>query len=246
MLAGMRRLALAVVVSGMVMSSARARADDFDFHKVDYIEDPYADHVTNGSTVRLGSAVGFIYGERRDVLAIGGTAAAGQRFGRLTLEAELAVMNLQTADSNNFTLGNAERLGVIGRFDVIRLGPHIVGPNSMLAIYVEGGAARAWNHWYGPDTSSANVTRNLLVPEDSARVEGQIGFGMMLEHRLQEPISFPRRIGWFLGWRMAYAPHSSEAASICRGTVCSAAPPMPEDSYVDKSMLFQSSLSVTW
>jgi len=65
-------------------------------------------------------------------------------------------------------------------------------------------------------------------------------------HRLQEPISFPHRIAWFLGWRMAYAPHPTEAASICRGVTCTAAPTMPEDSYTDRSMLFQSSLSVTW
>jgi hypothetical protein len=233
----LRALLLVCLVAGS------ASADPFDPSKVEYIEDPYAPHVTNGTTARLGTAVGFIYGERQDVLAIGGTGAFGHRFGRLTLEAELALMQLETVDSTNTVLGDAERLGVIARFDVIRLGPHIVGPNSMVAFYVEGGAAKAWNHWYRPD---ANDQTDRMVPEDSSRVEGQVGFGIMLDHRLQEPISFPHRIGWFLGWRLAYAPHKSEAASICRGVVCVAAPTMPEDSYTDRSMLFQSSLSVTW
>src|SRR5439155_23447142 len=131
--------------------------------------------------------------------------------------------------------GDGERLGVVGRFDVIRLGPHWVGPNSMLAIYVEGGADKAWNHWYRPGGSD-NAQLERMVPNDSSRVEGQVGFGIMLDHRLQEPISFPHRIGWFLGWRMAYAPHPTEAASICRGVTCVAAPAMPEDSYTDRSM----------
>ncbi|MEO8705778.1 MAG: hypothetical protein ABI867_37450, partial [Kofleriaceae bacterium] len=63
---------------------------------------------------------------------------------------------------------------------------------------------------------------------------------------LQEPIGFPHRIGWFLGWRLAFAPHDSEPASVCRGISCRAAPEMADDRYIDRSMLFQSSLSVTW
>jgi hypothetical protein len=133
-------------------------------------------------------------------------------------------------------------LGVVARFDVIRIGPHWVGPNSLLSIYVEGGAAQAWNSWYTPD----GAAMNRVVPEDSRRVEGQVGFGIMLDHRLQEPISFPHRIGWFLGWRLGLAPHATEAASVCRGVDCRPAPMMPEDSFTDRSMLFQSSLAFTW
>lgn len=219
-----------------------AAADPVDPAKVDYVEDPYAPHVTNGTTVRLGTAIGFIYGERQDVIAIGATGAVGQRWGRLTVEAEAAALQLTSNDSTDTILGNAERLGVIARFDVIRLGPHWVGPNSLLSIYVEGGADKAWNHWYLPTGNEAE----RMVPNDNSRVEGQVGFGIMLDHRLQEPISFPHRIGWFLGWRLAYAPHPTEAASICRGVSCRPAPMMPEDSYTDRSMLFQSSLAVTW
>jgi hypothetical protein len=201
-----------------------------------------APHDTSGTAARVGTAVGFIYGERQDVLALGLTAAAGHRWGRFTLEAEYSYLTFQVKGPSGLNLGDGDRLGVLGRFDVVRLGPKLVGANSLLAIYVESGAAVAWNHWYEP----AADERMRLVPEDSKRVEGQFGLGIQLDHRLQEPIGFPRRVGWFLGWRMALAPHAPEAASICRGISCRAAPPMPHDRYIDRSMLFQSSLQFTW
>jgi hypothetical protein len=209
---------------------------------VDWVEDPYAEHVTRGTTVRLGSAIGFLYGERQDVLAIGLTTAVGQRFGRLAIEAEFAALTLQPNGPSSIRIGDAERLGVLARFDVVRIGPRWVGGNSLLALYVEGGAAVAWNHWYKP--AYGEPTR--VVPEDSKRVEGQAGFGIALDHRLQEPIGFPHRIGWFLGWRFGLTPHDSEAATVCRGAVCRLASPMPEPTFTDHSMLFQSSLAVTW
>jgi hypothetical protein len=209
--------------------------------QVDWVEDPYAPHVTRGTTVRLGSAVGFLYGERLDVLAIGATTAVGQRFGRLTIESELDYLTLQ-AEGAGIRVGDAERLGVVARFDVLRFGPHWVGANSLLSVYVEGGAAVAWNHWYQP--TAAEATR--LVPADTKRVEGQVGFGLSLDHRLQEPIGFPHRIGWFLGWRLALAPDRSEPGSMCGGAVCRVIEAMPETRTTDRSMLFQSSLAVTW
>ncbi len=209
---------------------------------VDWVDNPYAPHVTRGTTARLGTAVGFLYGERLDAFAIGLTTAVGQRFGRLAIEAELAYLTLQANGPSNLRLGDAERLGVIARFDVIRLGSRWVGANSMLAFYVEGGAAVAWNHWYPPAADEAM----RVVPQDSKRVEGQAGFGIEIDHRLQEPIGFPHRIGWFLGWRLALTPHASDPATVCRGVTCRSAPAMPEERFTDHSMLFQSSLAVTW
>jgi hypothetical protein len=210
--------------------------------QADWVNDPYAPHVTRGSTVRLGSAVGFLYGERQDVFAIGVTAAVGQRFGRIALEAELDVLTLQVRGPSSQRLGDHERLGVVARLDVVRLGPRWVGPNSLLALYVEGGAAIAWNHWYRP----AYNEPMRVVPDDTRRVEGQAGFGFSIDHRLQKPLGFPRRVGWFLGWRLALAPHDSDPATVCRGAICRLAPAMPEPRYTEGSMLFQSSLSATW
>jgi hypothetical protein len=208
----------------------------------DFVEDPYAAHVTKGSTARLGTVVGIVYGDRVDVTALGFAAAVGQRWGRLALESEYTYLAFQERGASSLRLGEGHRLGVIGRFDVIRVGSRYVGSNSMLAVYVEGGAAVAWNRWFQPNYDEAM----RLVPGDTKRVEGQLGFGIEIEHRLQEPIGFPRRIGWFLGWRLALAPHETGPASICRGESCRPAPMMPEDHYTDRSMLFQSSMMVTW
>jgi hypothetical protein len=208
----------------------------------DYVEDPMAPHNTTGNAARIGTAVGFLYGEHQDVLALGVTAAAGHRWSRLTVEAEYTYLQFQVKGPSSLKLGDGDRLGVIGRFDVIRLGSRTVGPNSLLSIYVEGGAAVAWNHWFEPGNDEAM----RIVPDDTKRVEGQLGFGVQLDHRLQEPIGFPRRVGWFLGWRMAFAPHEPEAASICRGATCRRAPMTESDRYTDRSMLFQSSLQFTW
>lgn len=208
----------------------------------DYVEDPMAPHDTTGTTARLGTSVGFLYGERIDALALGGTVAGGVRKGRFGLDVEYGYYGLSVKGPSNRPLGDAQRLGVLGRVELIRLGSNLVGGNSMLAFYVEGGVGVAWNDWNRPAAGEPS----RVVPEDTKRLEAQGGFGVLLDHRLQEPIGFPHRIGWFLGWRVAAAPHETEPASVCRGVSCSPAPMMPNDRFVDRSMLFQSSLSVTW
>ncbi|MBX3154501.1 MAG: hypothetical protein KF773_00750 [Deltaproteobacteria bacterium] len=208
-----------------------------------YVENPLAPHRTTGQIARVGTAVGYLYNERLDdVFAMGLTAAAGHRWGRLALEAEYTYLQYQVAGPSTVRLGHGNRLGAIARFDVLRLDSTIVGDNSLFAIYVEGGAGVAWNSWYTPGNSEPM----RIVPSDSKRVEALTGFGIMIDHRLQEPIGFPHRIAWFLGWRVGMSPHEAEPASICRGVECRPAPAMPQDRFVDRSMLFQSSLMFTW
>jgi hypothetical protein len=207
-----------------------------------YVENPYAPHDTSGSTARLGTAVGFLYHEAVDVTAIGLDSAIGYRFGRLAVEAEYKYLSFQVRGPDSTSLGRGQRLGTLARLDVIRIGPRIVGQNSLLSLYVEGGVGRASNHWYKP----AYYEASRIVPEDTQRVEGQVGFGIALDHRLQEPIGFPHRVGWFIGWRMAMSPHQPMAASICRGVACKPFPMMDEERVVDRSMLFQSSMQFTF
>ncbi|HEY5943918.1 MAG TPA: hypothetical protein VIV40_00425 [Kofleriaceae bacterium] len=207
-----------------------------------YIEDPYAPHNTSGSEARVGSAVGFLYHEPIDVTAVGGFAAIGYRFGRLTVEAEYTYLAFQVKGPDDTALGAGQRLAVLGRLDVLRLGSRIVGQNSLLSLYVEGGAGTAWNHWYKPSYDE----QSRLVPGDTRRPEGQLGFGVALDHRLQEPVGFPHRVGWFLGWRMSMSPHQQMVGSICRGVSCRPVEMMDEDRLVDRSMLFQSSLAFTF
>lgn len=207
-----------------------------------YIEDPYAPHDTTGSTVRVGTAVGFLYHEAVDVTALGLDAAIGYRFGRLAIEAEYKYLGFQVRGPDSTRLGNGQRLGALARLDVVRLGPRIVGQNSLFAIYVEAGGGTAWNHWYKP----AYYEASRVVPEDTKRAEGQVGFGVSIDHRLQEPVGFPHRVGWFLGWRMTMSPHQQMAATICRGLSCKPVMMPDEPRLVDRSMLFQSSLQFTF
>lgn len=236
----LRDALLAIVCLGFT-----ARATWADPAQEPTIDDPYAPHVTRGTAVRLGTAVGFLYDEPVDAIALGLVGAVGQRFGRLTVEAELGVLSIQARGGGGLKLGDGERLGALARYDLVRLDSTKVGPNSMLAIYVEGGAAVAWNHWYRPGPTEPMRT----VPQDTKRVEGQAGFGLALDHRRQGVTGFPQRIGWFLGWRIALAPEVNAPATVCRGTSCRTEVSMPsgtDDRLVGRSMLFQSSFLATW
>jgi hypothetical protein len=212
-------------------------------HSADlYIEDPYAPHHTTGSEARFGTAVGFLYNEAVETTALGAQAAIGYRWGRLTVESEFTYLGFQVRGPDDTRLGAGERLALLARLDVIRLGPRIVGQNSLLSIYIEGGGGTAWNHWWRPSYDEAS----RVVPDDTRRVEGQVGFGIAIDHRLQEPIGFPHRVGWFLGWRMSMAPHEPMSASVCRGVACKPIMMEDEDRLVDRSMLFQSSMAFTF
>src|SRR5580693_6379020 len=103
--------------------------------------------------------VGFLYGMPQQVTELGLVAAAGERWGRFSLEAELAYYDLEAEStymtalgetSGNVGVGRGERVAIMGRFDLIRIGSHIMGPNSMAALYVEGGAATEWVQFTSP------------------------------------------------------------------------------------------------
>ena len=218
-----------------------------------YVEDPYAPHHTNGSEARIGTIVGFVYGQPENVLALGVAVAGGYRFGRLTIESELQAFTLRSHGEINtplgpgegdFGVGHGERLARAraARRDPAR--PARRRPE-LAALDLRRGRRRASP---GPNGASPITTsRRAIVPDDTKRPEGQVGFGISLDHRLQEPIGFPHRIAWFLGWRLALAPHEPMTATVCRGISCR--PYQMEDdtsAIVDRSMLFQSSLAFTF
>jgi hypothetical protein len=203
---------------------------------------PSAPKASNGSTVRVGTAVGFLYGAPDQVLALGFQAAAGQRFGRLGFEAEYTYLGFrQTGEymspigltEGNISVGNGQRLAALARLDVIQFGPKVENNRALVTVYVEGGAGVAWNHWTRP----ASTESGRIVPDDTKRTEGQAGFGLMI---------FPHRVAWLLGWRFAVTPHQDMTGSVCRGVSCRAITMPVESSLVDHSMLFQSSLEFTF
>jgi hypothetical protein len=236
-----RRMWLGIVCLGFTGSGV-AWADAA--HSVDWVESPYAPHKTVGPVARVGTVVGFLENERMDVTALGLSAGIGHRFGRFAIGTEYTYLQFQERGPSDTRLGDGHRASLLGRFDVLRLGSTVVGGNSMLAVYVEAGGGVAWNTWFKPGPGEGP----RIVPADSKRIEAQAGFGIEIDHRLQEPIGFPKRIGWSLGWRVAAAPHDAEPAAICRssGTTCAVAPMMPADRYIDRSMLFQSTFGMMW
>ena len=207
-----------------------------------YVENPYAPHHTTGSTARVGTSVGFVSHDAMEVTALGGVGAMGYRLGRLSLEAEYTYLAFSVKGPDSTGLGAGHRLAALARLDVLRFGSRMVGENSMMSLYVEGGGGIAWDTWYKPQYDEAS----RLVPDNTRRPEGLVGVGIALDHRLQEPIGFPHRVGWFIGWRVAMSPHQPMTGSICRGVACKPVEMMDEDRDVDQSMLFQSSLSFTF
>ena len=209
-----------------------------------HADDAPAPGVASGSTVRLGTAVGFVYGEPGEVLALGLTVAAGYRIDRLTVEAELSHLGFSVQGAintpvgigyGNISIGRGERLGVIARYEVLRFGAGTAGSNALFAVFLEGGAAKSWNHWTRPTGNEAD----RVVPDDTARVEGQAGFGVAM---------FPRqRVSWFIGLRYAVTPHQAMTGTSCRGTACRPVTMMDDPNQIaDRSMLFQSSLELTY
>lgn len=209
----------------------------------------FALHQTWGPSLRLGTVVGTVEAQRVAATGLGLAMAAGHRFGRLAVESEAALLRLQEQGSSSLALGTSTRLGVIVRYDVVRVGSKVAGPNTMLAMFVEGGAAKTWNHWYQP--SARELAR--WVPEDVERVEGQAGVGLAIDHRISPRAGYPTRVAWQLGWRLA-APPPAEEPYACRGS-CLLAMPVPSaqvgegtgsSASWEGSILFQSSLALTW
>jgi hypothetical protein len=198
-----------------------------------------------GPTARLGTSVGYVYNNPLDVLALGGQVSGGYRFDRVVAEVEYAYYRFQSHGAFPIEVGHANRLGVLGRVDVLRSRPGSLGRNSSLAGYAELGAARQANVWDRPKAWEA--ARD--VPANTTHTEGTIGFGLRIDHGTRYPIGFPHRIGWMLGWRLVAAPHDPVAMSLCRGEVACVQKPTPmapPSTEYGTALLFQSSLEATW
>ncbi len=230
-----------------VTGSGSAVADEPPLEEVStdgWIDDPYQPHDTTGTNLRLGSAVGHLVHDGKSYTALGAAIAMGPRIGRFTFEADFLYVDLSAPGPSTLRYGNAQRLGVMARVDVLRFGPRMIGANSLLAIYAEVGAARQWHHWSRPGDREPQRE----VPVDSAISTGVFGFGLNLDHRLEQPRGFPKRVGWQLGWQLTSSQtREPDPMVVCRGpNSCIAAPSMPRPPGRDTALLVTSTIAVTW
>lgn len=237
-------VAMLVVCLGFT-APAVARADEAQVRDR-WVEDPYQAHDTTGTEVRLGSAVGILSLDDKEYTTLGAVVAAGHRWGRLAVDAEYGWLEVTERGPSSTRYGVAHEIGVNVRLEVIRLGPHVVGPNSMAAAYVEGHVGRQLRD---PEPLASDETRRALLPGGSSnQLAG--GFGILFDHRLEQPRGFPTRVGWQLGWRIVGTPRPGpDGYATCRGSECVEAPrsKSPMDVGVaETSLQLSSSLAFTW
>jgi hypothetical protein len=207
-----------------------------------WLDSPYAPHHPHGVTMRAGTSVGYVYGKRLDVLALGGGVALGHRWNRITIEASYDFLRFSELGPSSLGLGHAHRAGVTGRIEPLRFGSDLVGENSMLAVYVEAGVARVQETWYRPKPTEPS----RVVPDGGGHGEAVVGLGLLLDHRLERPSKLSR-VGWLLGWRAVAAPNAPEDYVLCRGVSCArTASEMPMKREYETALLFTSSLELTW
>ena len=219
-----------------------AAADEASGPSARWVEDPYQPHDTRGTNLRAGSAVGYLFHDAERYTALGPVVAFGPRFGRVTVEASYLFAELSEPGPSTLQHGNVHRIGAMVRGDVVRIGPHAVGANSMLAVYAEGGVAQHRYHWYRP----AYNERARAVPVDDNRPTVVLGFGLNLEHRLEQPHALAR-VGWQLGWQLTASDQRPMSPTLeCRATTCVSGPVVMTGVARDTSLLVTSTLAFTW
>jgi hypothetical protein len=236
-------VALCLAVTGTTI----AWADESHRVRDRWVEDPYEPHDTTGNEVRFGTLVAVLVVDGREFTGLGGMVSAGHRWGRVTVDAEYGYLEVTERGPSTLRFGAAHQLGVNLRLDVLRFGPRVVGPNSMAAIYVEGHAGRQ-HRVADPLPEIEGSSRSRMHGGASNQLAS--GFGVMFDHRLEQPRGFPNRVGWQLGWRIVGTPRPLPDSLItCRGDECSAARMTSEPmrfGVTETSLIVSSSLAFTW
>jgi hypothetical protein len=182
-------------------------------------------------SLHAGSIAGFAQLRGEEVVAIGARAGAAIHIGPAAIGADwdyMAVGNVQPR-------GRLHRIGVNGRIDFARLDRHFGGPNTSLALWVDGGVGRQKGTWY--DGVSVD------------RADFSAGAGWTLVHRVNLSTR-PRRletVGWRFGWRFMAAPRWAASNGIASCRRMSPCPPGPgEEVPYDLGMVVNSSLDFAW
>lgn len=203
-----------------------------------------------GAVMRGGTVVGQSAFADADYTTLGGAVAAGVRAGRIGAELEYDYLTLQSDGPASMILGDAHRIAVNARLDVVRL-RRWFGSAATLALWTELGVGRQWTRWRADPidrTATAALTSRMQVLTASpSRIDTTAGFGWRLDHPASTARGWPRRIGWVLGWRFAAAPGLVEAPAFplpkCSGAGCRPRPSMRQP---DVGLLVHSSIVATW
>jgi hypothetical protein len=241
----MRRACWVILCLGFTGSNV-AWADPSQEVQDHWVENPYQAHDTTGTEVRFGSLVGILAIDGKDYTGLGGMIAAGHRFGRLAFDAEYGFMAVTERGPSEFRYGTAHQIQINARLDVLRLDSTVVGPNSLVAFYVEGSAGRELRQPYALDPEDP---AHKPMPGGGSNLLAA-GFGLMFDHRLEQPLGFPNRVAWQLGWRILGSPRPTPDAIVtCKGSDCAEAkmsPSMMQFGVSETSLEVASSLAFTW
>jgi len=245
-MAKIRPVAALILCLGFT-GSHLAWADPSQDVSAKWVENPYQKHDTTGQEVRFGSVVGILAIDGKEYTGLGAMVAAGHRFGRLALDAEYSYLSVTERGPSDFRYGAAHQLQVNARFDVLQLDSKVVGPNSMVAIYVEGSAGRELRQ---ADALDPGDPLHKPMPGGGANLLAA-GFGLLFDHRLEQPLGFPNRVAWQLGWRILGTPRPEPAVlGTCKGDTCTEAKMadgnMTKFGVEETSLEVASSLAFTW
>jgi hypothetical protein len=203
-----------------------------------------------GAMMRGGTVVGSSRFADADYTTLGGAVAAGVRAGRIGAELEYDYLTLQSDAPASVILGDAHRIAVNGRLDVMRFRGWL-GSAASLALWAELGVGRQWTSWRASAMERGEVAalagRMSVLTASPSRLDTTADFGWRLDHPASTARGWPRRFGWVLGWRVAAAPGLVDAPIVplpkCSGAACR---PRPSMSRPDVGLLVHSSLVATW
>jgi hypothetical protein len=173
----------------LVVAASSSRADD--------------SRAPLGAVMRGGTVVGRSSFADADYTTLGGAVAAGLRAGRIGAELEYDYLTLQSDAPASVILGDAHRVAVNGRLDVLRF-PGWLGSAASMAIWAELGVGRQWTSWRAGAVDRREVaalgSRMSTLAASPSRLDTTAGFGWRLDHPASQVRGWPRRIGWVLGW----------------------------------------------
>ncbi len=184
----------------------------------------------DGITARVGTSVGYSDVADSRWSTLGGHVAVGYRVGGIAVEGEYERNKLlMYTGLGNRRVGEHKRFGANLRYYFANLGNHSNGRSKILLF----------------GETSAGWQRGRLADTPFDRKDYGLGFGWLLNHKVEGVANRLQSVGWHVGWRITNSTRpSDDMARIVCGKHCPMDEP-PADS-VDIGLSMSSSLSLRW